>query len=438
MPASLDAATRLLAITYRSPADLRPDPLNPRVHPARQIKALCRVIKTLGFVSVVIVDEAGVIIAGVGRWLAAKKLELQAIPTVTVTGLSEAEKHALRIADNKMGLESSWSPDVLKTVLLEIRSLDLNIDLSAATGFSVGEIDVVLNLPSADADDDQLPEAPPSPRAKLGDVWRLGPHRIGCGDCRDATFMRRVVGPKVEIAAAFLDPPFNVRINGHANSRGRHREFAMGSGEMTEAEFMEFLEASLGACVAVSRDGAVHFICMDWRHMDALSTAARSAYGKLLNLCVWNKSNGGMGSLYRSKHELISVYRVGKAEHFNAVELGRHGRNRTNVWDYPSVNTGGARRSELAWHPTVKPVAMVADAIKDVTRQGEIVLDCFLGSGTTLIAAERASRVCRGVELDPAYVDLAIERWEAMTGLTAELEAQPGVWGRPDGWGAAG
>jgi DNA modification methylase len=230
-----------------------------------------------------------------------------------------------------------------------------------------------------------------------------------------------VLGEGAQIDAAFLDPPYNVRINGHANARGRHREFAMASGEMTDEAFRAFLTQSLSAAAQVSRDGAVHFICMDWRHMDDVSAVGRSIYGDLLNLCIWNKSNAGMGSLYRSKHELVFVYRVGTAPHVNAVELGRHGRNRTNVWDYPSVNSlAGSRREDLALHPTVKPTALVADAIQDVTRRGELVLDTFLGSGTTLIASERCGRRFRGLELDPAYVDVAIDRWIAMTGGTPE------------------
>ena len=229
------------------------------------------------------------------------------------------------------------------------------------------------------------------------------------------------MGKGAQIDAAFLDPPYNVRINGHANARGRHREFAMASGAMTDEAFRAFLTQSLSAAVQVSRDGAVHFICMDWRHMDEVSAVGRSIYGDLLNLCVWNKSNAGMGSLYRSKHELVFVYRVGTAPHVNAVKLGRHGRNRTNVWDYPSVNSlAGGRREDLALHPTVKPTALVADAIQDVTRRGELALDTFLGSGTTLIAAERCGRRFRGLDLDPAYVDVAIDRWTAMTGGTPE------------------
>nr|WP_254305797.1 site-specific DNA-methyltransferase [Sphingopyxis sp. BSNA05] len=221
---------------------------------------------------------------------------------------------------------------------------------------------------------------------------------------------------------AFLDPPYNVKINGHANAKGRHREFAMASGEMNEAEFRTFLADTLGACAKVSRGGAVHFICMDWRHMDDVTASVGDIYGDLLNICVWNKSNAGMGSLYRSKHEMVFVYRVGDEPHVNNVELGKHGRNRTNVWDYPSVNSmRGSRREDLALHPTVKPVAMVADAYCDVTRQGELVLDIFLGSGTSLIAAERVGRAFRGLDIDPAYVDLAMQRWSDLTGHEPQL-----------------
>ncbi len=196
----------------------------------------------------------------------------------------------------------------------------------------------------------------------------------------------------------------------------------MASGEMSEDAFRSFLADTLGACAGVSRDGAVHFVCIDWRHQADVAASGRSIYGELLNLCVWNKSNAGMGSLYRSKHELVFVYRVGKAPHFNAVELGRHGRNRTNVWDYASVNSmAGSRREDLALHPTVKPTALVADAIQDVTRRGDLVLDIFLGSGTTLIAAERTGRRFRGIDIDPAYVDVALERWSAMTGQEPRL-----------------
>ena len=221
--------------------------------------------------------------------------------------------------------------------------MDVDLDL-ALTGFSAGEIDVILKSP-VDPEDEVIPALPVTPRTRPGDIWILGEHRVGCGDGRDQAFLRAVVGQDARIDAAFLDPPYNVRINGHANAKGRHREFAMASGEMSEDAFRAFLSETLGACAGVSRDGAVHFVCMDWRHLSDVMAVGGAIYGDLLNLCVWNKSNAGMGSLYRSKHELVCVYRVGKAPHFNAVELGRHGRNRTNVWDYASVNSmAGSRR----------------------------------------------------------------------------------------------
>ncbi|MFC4668327.1 DNA-methyltransferase [Seohaeicola nanhaiensis] len=276
-----------------------------------------------------------------------------------------------------------------------------------------------------DPDDEVIPAVPVTPRTRPGDIWVLGDHRIGCGDSRDDTFLHRVIGDDVHVDAAFLDPPYNVRIDGNVNSRGRHREFAMASGEMSEAEFRAFLEATLGAAARVSRDGAVHFVCMDWRHMDDVSTVGGKFYDTLLNLCIWNKSNTGMGSLYRSKQELVFVYRVGSGPHLNMVELGRHGRNRTNVWDFASVNSmKGSRREDLALHPTVKPTGLVAETLKDVTRHGDLVLDTFLGSGTTLIAAERIGRRFRGIDIDPAYVDVALDRWSALTGLEPELETR--------------
>jgi hypothetical protein len=245
---------------------------------------------------------------------------------------------------------------------------------------------------------------------------------VGCGDGGDAGFLQGVIGDGARVDAAFLDPPYNVRIGGHAVAAGSHREFAMASGEMSEGEFRSFLANTLGAAARLSRD-AVHFVCMDWRHMDSVSAIGPTIYGELLNLCIWNKSNAGMGSLYRSKHELVFVYRVGKAPHLNMVELGRHGRNRTNIWDYASVNSmRGSRREDLTLHPTVKPTGLVADAIQDVTRRGDLVLDLFLGSGTTLMAAERTGRRFRGLDIDPAYVDVAIERWSARTGIEPHLE----------------
>jgi len=410
-----------LSITYRAPGDLHPDPRNARTHPKRQIEQITASMKAFGFANPILIDEAAVIIAGHGRLMAAKALGLERVPTITLAGLNDGQKRALRLADNKIALNAGWDLDLLKVELQDLSALEINLDLSL-TGFSTGEIDVVLD-DGGDPDDEVIPVVPQTPRTQSGDIWILGDHRIGCGDGRDPDFLRRVVGDGVQVDAAFLDPPYNVAINGFANSKGRHREFAMASGEMDEVQFRDFLAATLRACAQVSRDGAVHFVCMDWRHMDDVSSVGREVYGDLLNLCVWNKSNAGMGSLYRSKHELVFVFKVGAAPHLNTVELGKHGRNRTNVWDYASVNSmAGSRREDLALHPTVKPAGMVADAIKDVTRQGDRVLDIFLGSGTTLIACERTGRRFCGLEIDPAYVDVAIDRWCQMTGRTPVLE----------------
>jgi DNA modification methylase len=414
VPPDPDPPARL-EVTYRAPGALLPDPRNARTHPKRQIEQIKASISAFGFTNPILADPEGQIIAGHGRLTAAKALGLAEVPVITLVGLSEPQKRALRIADNKIALGAGWDLEILKLELHDLGSLEIDLGM---TGFSTGEIDVILTG-SDDPEDEVIPAVPLTPVTRPGDIWQLGAHRLGCGDCRDPEFLARVVGQGTRVDAAFLDPPYNVKINGHANAKGRHREFAMASGEMTEAAFRDFLTETLGAAAALSRDGAVHFICMDWRHMEDVTAVGHDVYGALLNLCVWNKSNAGMGSLYRSKHELVFVYRVGEAQHLNAVELGKHGRHRTNVWDYASVNSlRGSRHEDLALHPTVKPTAMVADALQDVTRRGDVILDSFLGSGTTLIAAERSGRQCRGIEIDPAYVDVAIERWVGLTGGT--------------------
>jgi DNA modification methylase len=413
-------ADRALQVIYKDLSELTPDPRNARTHPKRQIEQIVASIGEFGFTNPILADPDGNLIAGHGRLRAALQMGLEQVPVIELAGLSDAQKKALRLADNKIALDAGWDTEILKLELADLSLPEIDIDLSL-TGFSAGEIDVVM-AESDDPDDEVIPEVPAKPRVQAGDIWQLGEHRIGCGDGRSIEFLRSVVGEGSEIDCAFLDPPYNVKINGHANAKGRHREFAMASGEMSEEEFRSFLSDTLGACAKVSRDGAIHFVCMDWRHMDDVTASAGEIYDALLNICVWNKSNAGMGSLYRSKHEMVFVYRVGDASHTNCVELGKHGRNRTNVWDYASVNSmRGSRREDLALHPTVKPVAMVADAICDVTKQGELVLDIFLGSGTSLIAAERVGRRFRGVDIDPAYVDLAMTRWSEITGKEPEL-----------------
>ncbi|MHA7819623.1 MAG: site-specific DNA-methyltransferase [Erythrobacter sp.] len=419
-PVAAPYANRLLEVVYQAPDELVPDPRNARTHSKRQIEQIMSSIRAFGFTNPILADPDGNLIAGHGRLRAAKEMGLGTVPVITLDGLTEPQKKALRLADNKIALNAGWDTEILKLELAELSLPEVEVDLGL-TGFSPGEIDVVLSE-SEDPDDEVIPPVPESPRVQPGDIWQLGEHRVACGDGRDVAFLQRLVGEGEAIDCAFLDPPYNVKINGHANAKGRHREFAMASGEMNEDQFRTFLADTLGACSKVSRDGAVHFVCMDWRHMDDVTASVDGIYDDLLNICVWNKGNAGMGSLYRSKHEMVFVYRVGSATHTNNVELGKHGRNRTNVWDYPSVNSmRGSRREDLALHPTVKPVAMVADAYCDVTRQGELVLDIFLGSGTSLIAAERVGRRFRGLDIDPAYVDLAMQRWSDLTGKDPEL-----------------
>ena len=422
MPAT-SGISHPLAVRYRPIVELVPDPKNARTHSKRQVEQIQASIAEFGFTNPILADPEGHLIAGHGRLLAAKAMGLETVPVIDLEGLSDNQKRALRLADNKIALNAGWDMEILQGELAALTLIDISFD-PILTGFSTGEIDVILKGQD-DPDDEVIPAVPTTPRTRVGDIWILGDHRVGCGDGRDADFLSRVVGEGAPIDCAFLDPPYNVKISGHANAKGRHREFAMASGEMTEAQFRGFLADTLGAAARVSRNGAVHFVCMDWRHVDDVSAAGRGLYGDLLNLCVWNKSNAGMGSLYRSKHELIFVYRVGDASHLNQVELGRHGRNRTNVWDYASVNSlRGSRREDLALHPTVKPTGLVADAIRDVTKHGDLVLDIFLGSGTTLIAAERSGRRFRGLDIDPAYVDVALERWSALTGGTPVLEVR--------------
>jgi DNA modification methylase len=312
--------------------------------------------------------------------------------------------------------------------------LDFNIEV---TGFKMGEIDLRIasfeELSETDADAaDVLPEVPAGPPlSKIGDAWVLGRHRVLCGDARDAAAFTMLLGEE-RAAMVFTDPPYNVPIDGHAGGLGaiHHRPFPMASGEMDRSEFTAFLRQAFRNLAAFSIDGALHYICIDWRHLDELLVAGRDAYSELKNLCVWVKDNAGMGSLYRSQHELVFVFKHGRNGHRNNVQLGQFGRNRSNVWHYPGANSlsrSGAEGNLLALHPTVKPVAMVADAILDCSARGEVVLDGFLGSGTTLIAAERTGRRCYGLELDPGYVDTTIRRWQGLTGGSARHAAS----GRP-------
>lgn len=411
-----------LRIEYKDPAGLNPRARNPRTHSAKQIRQIATSIEQFGFMSPVLVDSKNGIIAGHGRVAAAQQLGMSDIPTVRVDHLSPAQVRAYVIADNKLAENAGWDRNLLALELQEL-SVELNFDVTV-TGFETAEVDLLIGEvgQTQPEEADNVPEIDRSKPAIScpGDLWRIGDHFLLCGDALDKASYRTLLGSK-KAQMVFTDPPYNVPIAGHVSGKGKakHREFAMASGEMTEAQFTKFLKTTFERLEAFSANGSIHFICMDWRHMQEVLDAA-TPYSELKNLCVWAKTNAGMGSLYRSQHELVFVFKSGTAPHINNVELGRFGRNRTNIWNYAGVNTFSKERdAELAMHPTVKPLALVADAILDCSKRGGIVLDVFAGSGTTLIAAEKTGRRGYGIEFDPYYVDTIIRRFSSTYDLKA-------------------
>ncbi|MEQ1812094.1 MAG: site-specific DNA-methyltransferase [Terricaulis sp.] len=404
-------------------ARLRPHPRNARTHSKKQLRMIAKSIERFGFLAPVLIDGDDVILAGHARVEAAKLLGRETVPCRRVAHLSPEDQRAYLLADNQLALKAGWDRDVLAIELQEF--VDLGMDMTVI-GFEPAEIDAALEAHGEahgkDASrDDETPAAKTVAVTQLGDMWLLGSHLILCGDARDAGAYLKLMGDE-RAELVFTDPPYNVPIHGFVGGKGKikHGEFAMASGEMSKTAFTHFLRDTLGLAAAHSNGGAIHFVCMDWRHIDELSAASTDIYSELKNLIVWVKDNGGMGTFYRSRHELIFAYKVGTAAHVNTFELGQFGRHRTNVWEYAGVNSMRADRlDELAMHPTVKPCALVADALKDASRPGAIVLDPFSGSGTTLIAAERTGRRARVIELDPVYVDVAVRRWQTLTGRSA-------------------
>jgi DNA modification methylase len=408
---------------------LRPYARNARTHSKRQIRKIAKSIERFGFCNPALIDDNQQIIAGHGRVEAAKLLRMPVVPTVRLSHLSEADKRAYILADNRLAEDAGWDREILAIELQGLIDLNLPVEI---TGFDMADVDLILDEAweatgsGATGPEDDAPQytaAPPTTRT--GDLWLLGQHRLLCDDARQGAAYEALFGDQ-KAQFAFTDPPYNVKIDGHVCGLGRirHGNFAMGCGEMTEAEFAGFLATVCQLMVANTVDGSIHAVCMDWRHMSEILTAGRLAYSELKNVCVWNKHNAGMGTFYRSKHELIFLWKNGTSPHVNNFELGQFGRSRSNVWDYEGVNTlRTERRKELALHPTVKPVALVADAIRDCSRRGDLVLDPFAGSGTILIAAERTGRKARALEIDPHYVDVAVCRWQSYTGKTAILSA---------------
>jgi DNA modification methylase len=415
---------------------LRSWPRNARTHSRKQVRQIADSIRRFGFTNPVLVDDGNYILAGHGRVEAARELGMPTVPCLRIDHMTASEKRAYVLADNKLALNAGWDEELLALELKELMEADLDFDIGV-TGFTIAEVDQLVEglAPEEPGDpaDDRLPDPEDVPsRCRSGDLWRLGPHRLICSDALDPKVVTALMeGEKAEMV--FTDPPYNVAIEGNVSGLGkiRHHEFAMASGEMSAEEFTSFLAGAFANLVAHSHDGSIHFICMDWRHMAEILQASRGHYAELKNLIIWAKDNGGMGAFYRSRHELIFAFKNGAAPHINSFELGQYGRYRTNVWQYRGVNTLKAGRlDELAMHPTVKPVAMIADAIKDVSRRGSVVLDLFGGSGSTLIAAHKTGRRARLCELDPVYCDRILKRWEIFAKDDAELIAC-GLSGRP-------
>lgn len=418
-------SARKIVVQNRSIHELRLDPKNPRLHSAKQIRQIAHSIQSFGFNVPILVDSKGKVIAGHGRVMACQQLGWTEVSTITLEHLSEAQARAFMIADNRLTENSTWDERLLAEQLKELSAIDLDFSLEA-TGFEVGEIDLRIESmkPGGDQEEDPADRLTAIPAGPLvsqgGDLFLLGKHRVYCGSALEEGSYTVLMNEE-QGAMVFTDPPYNVAIEGNVSGLGtiRHSDFAMASGEMDEGQYAAFLTQACALLARHSSNGALHFICMDWRHIGELLRAGRGVYAELKNVCAWIKNHTGMGAFYRSRHELVFVFKYGRSSHRNNVLLGKYGRDRTNVWSYPSPRTPSEEGNLLALHPTVKPVRLVADAILDCTARGDIVVDAFLGSGTTVIAAERVGRRCYGLELDPLYVDTIIRRWQAYTGEEA-------------------
>jgi DNA modification methylase len=411
-------------IEMRNCSELRQNPRNARTHPESQIEQLAKSIREFGFTNPLLLDDQGMILTGHARFEAAKRVGLVRVPTITLSHMSPVQRRAYAIADNKLALSSGWDREILAQELAALGELDFDLP---TIGFSVTEADMLIDEQveadpeTVDRAEDLVPPLPKTTATKLGDMWELGRHRLICGDARkDSTIEQLCAGESIDLI--FTDPPYNVPIQGHVSGKGRtrHREFAMASGEMSRPQYIRFLKDSFHPIVSRCRDGAIAFICMDWRHIDQLLAAGTKVFSELKNVCVWNKKNAGMGTFYRSKHELVFVFKAGTAPHINNFGLGDGGRYRTNVWDYAgpaSLSREGQRMLEM--HPTVKPVALIADAIRDCSRRGDVVADMFAGSGSTLIAAQKCGRRALVSEIDPHFCDVIVRRFEDLTGKRA-------------------
>lgn len=405
------------AIKLMPTAVLQPAPRRVRKKSLLQTERLIASILEYGFVGAILVQGQHVVDGHV-RHAAMIGLGEELIPTIDVSHLDGAQVEALQISMNRIAETGEWDMPVLQEVLIDLDKAGFDLTV---TGFSKQEADIILMDDEGD-EPEILPDmADIEPITQFGDMWLLGDHRLVCANSLDPVSYKGLLEGGLA-TAAFTDMPYNVKIEGNVSGLGKvkHGEFQMASGEMSPAEFDAFMATALGHIADHVIPGGVIFSCMDWRHDTDMVIAARSVGLNLLNKCIWDKGSGGMGGFYRSRYEVVAVFSSKTSPVINNIALGRHGKDRSNCWSYPGANVRGSSAAKaLKDHPTPKNVEMVADAILDVTHRGDIVLDPFMGSGTTIMAAEKTGRRAFGIELEPRFVDLAVRRWEMATGKRA-------------------
>lgn len=419
-----------LKIEYRDITSLKPYPKNPRRHDKVQVQQIAKSIEVFGFNVPILINAEMQVIAGHGRLQACKLLGAAEVPTIRLEHLTDAQASAFTIADNKLTENSEWDNRLLGEQLRILSAVELDFNLDVI-GFELSEIDLFIeNLSPATKGGTDSADAIPDSRAKpqvtqSGYCWVLNRHRVYCGDARiDSAYSTLMQGLNAEMV--FTEPPYDDTTDGYVVEfeKSRQSESAAASGEISSPGFIGFFTNVATHLRRHSVDRALHYICMDWRHSAELLAAAGSVYPELGNLCVWVKENAGQGSLYRSQHELVFVFKAGKKPHRNHSQTGQSDRCRSNVWKYRQAKPAArSADDESTPHPMSRPVELVADAILDCTVRGEVVLDPFLGSGTTIVAAERSGRVCYGIEFNPLRVDTIVRRWQAFTGHSAVEES---------------
>lgn len=397
---------------------IHPNPRNPRRHNRKQRGQIEASLRRFGFKGALIVDEAtGMILAGNALWEAAGKIGMDDVPVMRVSFVSEADRRAFILAHNKLGDLSSFDVEIVNEELKFLFDSDYAFEV---TGFSTNDLDFSIVTEPEAAETIELPDPNARAVSRTGDLWHVGSHKILCGNSLEPeSYELLLAGEPADIV--FSDPPYGVRIGGNVSGLGktRHREFAMMSGEQSASELMAFFRRVFRNCVQFSRPASIHYHCIDWRHAREMQDAADGIYTEFKQLIVWDKGSGSMGTFYRSQHELILVFKSGRGSHVNNFELGQQ-RYRTNIWRYDgAAQFRKGREEDLAAHPTVKPTALVIDAIRDCSNTGDLILDPFAGSGTTALAAHHTGRRCATIEIDPLYVDTALKRLCKVTGVPA-------------------